>query len=185
MSGNIPYEKVCLVCDRPRHVRLDDDNQLHAMSEPAIEFADGWHSGYYQHGQQLPPDVVAIVKGWHLIEQKDYDTVLTYCEDSIAAYPKQSAGFLTIRGVALMQLGLLESAMETFDQAIQLNQNDSLAWYNRACLRVKQGQSEEAIADLKHALELHPELVDTAMNDEDFDPIRDQVQFLNEQKSQI
>jgi hypothetical protein len=34
----------------------------------------------------------------------------------------------------------------------------------------------EAIADLKHALELHPELADTAMNDEDFDPIRDRIQ---------
>ncbi len=75
--------------------------------------------------------------------------------------------------------------METFDRAIQLNQNDSLAWYNRACLRVKQGQLEEAIADLQHALELHPELVDAVMNDEDFDPIRDQIQFLNGQKSQI
>jgi hypothetical protein len=53
----IPYENVCIVCDRPRHVRLDEENRFHAMSEPAIEFADGWHSGYYQHGQQLPPDV--------------------------------------------------------------------------------------------------------------------------------
>lgn len=49
----IPYEQVCIVCDRPRHVRLDDANQLHAMSEPAIEFADGWHSGYYHNGQLL------------------------------------------------------------------------------------------------------------------------------------
>jgi hypothetical protein len=46
-----------IVCDRPRHVRLDEENQLHAMSESAIEFADGWHSGYYQHGQLLPSNM--------------------------------------------------------------------------------------------------------------------------------
>ncbi|MEX0268938.1 leucine-rich repeat domain-containing protein [Leptolyngbyaceae cyanobacterium UHCC 1019] len=181
----VPYENVCIVCDRPRQVRLNDENQLHATSEPAIEFVDGWHSGYYQQGQLLLPDVAAIVRGWHLLEQNDYNAVLTYCDDSIADYPKQSASFLTIRGVALMQLGSLESAMETFDRAIQLNQNDSLAWYNRACLCVMQGQFEQAIADLHHALELHPELAESAINDEDFDPIRDQIQFLDGQKSQI
>lgn len=169
----IPYEKACIVCDRPRYVHLDEENRLHAMSEPAIEFADGWRSGYYQNGQQLSPEVVAIIKGWRLLEKTDYQATLIYCEDSIAAYPRQSGGFLTIRGVALMQLGVLESAMEAFDRAIRLDQNNSLAWYNRACLRAKQGQLEEAIADLKQALELFPELTDAVMNDEDFAPIRD------------
>jgi len=41
------------VCDRPRHLRFDSQNRLHAEGEPAIEFADGWNF-YYYHGVRLP-----------------------------------------------------------------------------------------------------------------------------------
>lgn len=49
-----PFEKVCVVCDRPRKICLDSDNHLHAEAEPAIQFADGWHTGYYYHGVKIP-----------------------------------------------------------------------------------------------------------------------------------
>ena len=48
-----PFEKTCVVCDRPRHLRFDSQNRLHAEGEPAIEFADGWNF-YYYHGVRLP-----------------------------------------------------------------------------------------------------------------------------------
>jgi internalin A len=48
-----PFEKFCAVCDRPRHLRFDSQNRLHAEAEPAIEFADGWKF-YYYHGVRLP-----------------------------------------------------------------------------------------------------------------------------------
>ncbi|MEG3923500.1 hypothetical protein QUA08_03570 [Microcoleus sp. T3B2] len=48
-----PFEKICAVCDRPRHLRFDSQNRLHAQGEPAIEFADGWNF-YYYHGVRLP-----------------------------------------------------------------------------------------------------------------------------------
>ncbi|MEG4589673.1 leucine-rich repeat domain-containing protein [Microcoleus sp. MOSTC5] len=50
-----PFEKFCLVCDRPRHLRFDSQNRLHAEAEPAIEFADGWNF-YYYHGVRLPEE---------------------------------------------------------------------------------------------------------------------------------
>jgi len=48
-----PCEKTCVVCDRPRHLRFDSQNRLHAEGEPAIEFADGWKI-YFYHGVRLP-----------------------------------------------------------------------------------------------------------------------------------
>jgi internalin A len=48
-----PCEKTCVVCDRPRHLRFDSQNRLHAEGEPAIEFADGWKI-YFDHGVRLP-----------------------------------------------------------------------------------------------------------------------------------
>ena len=48
-----PFEKICLVCDRPLHLRFDAENRLHAEGEPAIAFADGY-SLYFHHGVKLP-----------------------------------------------------------------------------------------------------------------------------------
>jgi len=48
-----PFEKICFVSDRPRHLRFDSQNRLHAEGEPAIEFADGWNF-YYYHRVRLP-----------------------------------------------------------------------------------------------------------------------------------
>jgi internalin A len=50
-----PCEKTCVVCDRPRHLRFDSQNRLHAEGEPAIEFADGWKS-YFYRGVRLPEE---------------------------------------------------------------------------------------------------------------------------------
>jgi internalin A len=49
----LPFEKICLVCDRPLHLRFDAENRLHAEGEPAIAFADGY-SLYFHHGVKLP-----------------------------------------------------------------------------------------------------------------------------------
>ena len=48
-----PFDKICLVCDRPLHIRFDSANELHAEGEPAIAFADGY-SLYFHHGVKLP-----------------------------------------------------------------------------------------------------------------------------------
>ena len=51
----LPFEKICLVCDRPLHIRFDSANELHAEGEPAIAFADGY-SLYFHHGVKLPEE---------------------------------------------------------------------------------------------------------------------------------
>jgi hypothetical protein len=48
-----PYETICLVCNRPRQLRFDSQQRLHAEGEPAIEFADGFCVWAY-HGVRLP-----------------------------------------------------------------------------------------------------------------------------------
>lgn len=59
----LPFEKVCIVCDRPISVSFDDQGVLHAEDQPAIEFADGY-SVYVNHGEispqqpQIPHEVV-------------------------------------------------------------------------------------------------------------------------------
>uniref|UniRef100_UPI0030D73295 DUF6745 domain-containing protein n=1 Tax=Fortiea sp. LEGE XX443 TaxID=1828611 RepID=UPI0030D73295 len=52
-SWIFPDEKIAIICDRPIHLRFDNENRLHAEGEPAIEFADGY-SIYSYHGVILP-----------------------------------------------------------------------------------------------------------------------------------
>lgn len=48
-----PFEKTCIVCERPRSILLDNEHRLHGEGEPAIQFADGY-SFYYYRGVSLP-----------------------------------------------------------------------------------------------------------------------------------
>jgi hypothetical protein len=48
-----PDEDIAIICDRPIHLRFDNQNRLHAEGEPAIEYADGY-SLYSYHGVTLP-----------------------------------------------------------------------------------------------------------------------------------
>ena len=49
----LPFEKTCIVCDRPTKLSFDAEYRLHAEGEPAIQFTDGF-SLYYYHGVPLP-----------------------------------------------------------------------------------------------------------------------------------
>ena len=49
----LPFDKICIICDRPLHLRFDSENRLHAEGESAIAFADGY-SLYFHHGVKLP-----------------------------------------------------------------------------------------------------------------------------------
>jgi hypothetical protein len=54
-----PFERVCYVCDRPRILSFDNQQRLHAIKSPAIQFADGF-SIYAYHGVRLPEKYGAL-----------------------------------------------------------------------------------------------------------------------------
>ncbi|WP_449418116.1 ankyrin repeat domain-containing protein [Phormidium nigroviride] len=49
----IPFDQICLVCDRPIKFLFDSENRLHAEGEAAVEFADG-NGLYSYHGVTIP-----------------------------------------------------------------------------------------------------------------------------------
>ncbi len=49
----LPYEKVCIVCDRPVSLAFDAQFRLHAEGKPALQFFDGF-SVYAFQGVRLP-----------------------------------------------------------------------------------------------------------------------------------
>jgi hypothetical protein len=54
-----PFEKTCIVCERPIKLSFDSQDRLHAEGKPAIQFADGWGL-YSYHGVTLPEKYGAV-----------------------------------------------------------------------------------------------------------------------------
>ncbi|MBF2006702.1 MAG: hypothetical protein IGS49_14840 [Chlorogloeopsis fritschii C42_A2020_084] len=52
---DIPFEKVCVVCDRPRQISLDSENRLHKEAEPAMQVADWNETKLLWGGTNSPP----------------------------------------------------------------------------------------------------------------------------------
>ena len=51
-----PFEKMCFVCDRPRQLHFDSEYLLHALCQPAVEFADKFNV-YCYRGVLLPQTI--------------------------------------------------------------------------------------------------------------------------------
>ena len=47
------FENLCIVCDRPNKIFLDERKRIHNIGSPAIEFLDGYHF-YAHHGEIIP-----------------------------------------------------------------------------------------------------------------------------------
>jgi tetratricopeptide (TPR) repeat protein len=59
------------------------------------------------------------------------------------------------------------------EDALERRPDHPATLYNLACAEALAGRPEDAIAHLRRALELRPELADTALNDDDFASVRD------------
>ena len=72
----LPYENVCIVCDRPLALSFNDLSRLHAEGEPAIAFADEFNVYAYQGVRlpeeygQLPP---ALWRSQWLLEEFNFE----------------------------------------------------------------------------------------------------------------
>lgn len=54
-----PFEKTCIICERPIKLFFDSQDRLHAEGKLAIQFADGWGL-YSYHGVTLPEKYGAV-----------------------------------------------------------------------------------------------------------------------------
>src|SRR5947208_16847881 len=62
----------------------------------------------------------------------------------------------------------LDAAVETLQRAFAANPRDALAHFNMACYRAVQHRTQEALALLRHALDLDPKLRTIAKAEHDF-----------------
>ncbi|MHC1584299.1 MAG: tetratricopeptide repeat protein [Methanosarcinales archaeon] len=73
----------------------------------------------------------------------------------------------------LLQFHKYYSALESLEKAIELKPDDAGAWFNRACLYALKGEREDALADLRRAIELDSSFKEEAKKDKDFEALWD------------
>lgn len=82
------------------------------------------------------------------------------------------------RGIALYDLGRLEDAISSYDQALKFKPNLQQAWYNKACCYALQNNIEQALENLEKAINLNPEEYrEMAKTEANFDAIREDERF--------
>ena len=108
-------------------------------------------------------------------------TYIRACDNRLRSTPApaRTADELYYEGVVLMNRGEFEGAREFLDRAIQSDPVSVKAWYSRASLHALRGDAKAAVEDLRRAGELDPTARYQAVNDPDFDSVRDEAAFID------
>jgi tetratricopeptide (TPR) repeat protein len=93
-------------------------------------------------------------------------SILNHPKEALACFNKiisfvpqiEISEFWGIRGEVLYKLRRYEDAIASYDEALELQPNDALTWYNRGVALGKLGRYEDAIDSYNKALELRPNL---------------------------
>jgi tetratricopeptide (TPR) repeat protein len=75
-----------------------------------------------------------------------------------AARANVRSQMLYARGLLPFNGGRWEEAYQLFNQAVEADANDAVAWYYRGLTEARQGMTDEAIRDIQKALGLNPKL---------------------------
>ena len=60
------FKDICVICDRPLKINLDNQYRLHAEGEPAVEYSDGF--SIYAYQGVILPEKYSIHPNWWLSE---------------------------------------------------------------------------------------------------------------------
>jgi tetratricopeptide (TPR) repeat protein len=106
-----------------------------------------------------------------------YDQILEINDDDIEA--------LTYKADAVLELDEPEWALNLCDKALNFNPEYAYAHYQRACANATLGQLDNALEDLKHAVELSSTYLDEARSDKSLANLRQsgRLEALLESKS--
>lgn len=86
---------------------------------------------------------------------------------------------LYLEGVAASNAGRLDEALTMLDRAVEMRPQEAAYLYARASVRALQGAADAAAGDLRRAIQLDAKLRFQALNDPDFEKVRDEASFID------
>jgi Flp pilus assembly protein TadD len=128
--------------------------------------------------EKLHPKNTAILffKAYLQGEYKHYDESLATTEKLITMQPDSATNW-GIKGQLLASMNKYEEAISSYNSAIQLDPDQAEYIYNRGCSYCLKGDKANALADLKKAISLSPQIKEWAPKDEDFKSLWDDEDF--------
>ena len=106
---------------------------------------------------------------------------IDYCEQQLSdppEPPKTAEDYYTL-GVIKANEGILMEAHDMLTLALQGAPDSPKILYARATVKAMNGKVEEAVSDLRRAIDIEPTLRYQATNDSDFESIRDEAAFID------
>ena len=103
------------------------------------------------------------------------------CARKLASAPNEPSGSdeLYRKSVFLLNAGALDDALGLLNRAVADDPTSVDLLYVRACAWAKQGSAEKAVGDLRQAMAVDPKVRFQAVNDPDFERIREEPAFID------
>jgi tetratricopeptide (TPR) repeat protein len=120
----------------------------------------------YNRAIQIDPNYVDAV-----------NKLLSCCDKALEIDPNGADIWCKKGTVLLTNLGKYEEAVAQFDKALGIKPGYADAWYNRACSKVKKGDIDNGLSDLKKAIEIDKGFAELAKEDKAFEAIRNDEHF--------
>ena len=129
--------------------------------------------------EEDPDNLEALIaKGQYLGQMKQYDGAKRILLRAVRKHPDVSEGHGRL-GLVCLKLNLLDEAMKYLNTALSLDPRNASTWYNKACTLSRKDVGDEAIDALKRAVELNADYRTLAVDDKDFNSIRENSEFMD------
>ncbi len=115
------------------------------------------------------------------LEKSEEDKISIY--DEILEIKPNDIEAMTYKADALLEIGEVRWALNLTNTAIELDNEYSLAYWQRACAYSQLDKQNEAIRDIEKAIELSETLKDEVENEKHFDNLRSNKRFISIIKS--
>ncbi len=157
LAGEIGNQIVA--CD----VRLNKLNDVPRIAQLQLKYNPGDKDAYYNLGNAM------FLTG-------DYKGALENYRKSVEADPSFQSGWLNI-AMTYYYLKDFKNGNESFEKAKKIDPDNPILWYDHAVGLVLEGKKEQALENLKKAIEKKPDLRMSAMEEPTFAPIKDTPEF--------
>ena len=151
---------------------LDYENRLQQIEKKMTE-----RSKVIIENQKNITDTNSIHSLWMRVglEKRDEDKISIY--DEILEIKPDDIEAMTYKADALLEIGEVRWALNLSTHAIELDDEYSLAYWQRACSYSKLDKQNEALKDIKKALELSDTLEDKLLSEKHFENLHNNKSF--------
>lgn len=109
------------------------------------------------------------------LEKSDEDKISVY--DEILSIKPDDIEAMTYKADALLEIGEIRWALDLTNNAIELDHEYALAYWQRACAYSKMDKPADALKDIKKAIELSDTLEEELLNEKHFENLHENKAF--------